>query len=87
MPRKLPEQFEGKEVAPLCIVARPAEAKKVESLLDKEDIDYTFEIAPFTGRTGIGIRDGVLFMVYSGQLSFCSDLLRKAGLSYLIPDE
>lgn len=86
MPRKLPEDFQGKEISPLCIVAKPTEAEKVESLLDKEGIDYTFSIAPFTGSTGLGgIRVGVLFMVYSGQLNYCCDLLKKAGLSYLIP--
>jgi len=87
MPRKLPEEFEGKEIAPLCIAARPWEAEKIESLLDKEEIDYTFEIAPFTGEARIGAREGVLFFVYSGQLSFCRNLLRAANLSYLVVNE
>ena len=69
MPRKLPEEFEGKEIAPLCIASKLSEANAVESLLDKEQIDYTFEIAPFLSHLGIGIREWVLFMVLSGQLN------------------
>jgi hypothetical protein len=87
MPRKLPEEFEGKEIAPLCIAAKLSEANAVESILDKAQIDYTFEVAPFFSPQGIGIREGVLFMVLSGQLNYCRSLLRIAGLSYLIPDE
>lgn len=87
MLRKLPEEFEGKEIAPLCIASKLSKANAVESILDKEQIDYTFEIAPFFSHLGIGIREGVLFMVLSGQLNYCHNLLIRAGLSYLIPDE
>lgn len=87
MPRKLPEEFKGKEIAPLCIAAKLSEAHAVESILDKAQIDYTFEISPFLSHFGIGIREGVLFMVLSGQLIYCRNLLEKEGLSYLIPNE
>ncbi len=87
MPRKLPEEFEEKEIAPLCIAAKLSEANAIESILDKEQIDYTFEIAPFFSHLAIGIRESILFMVLSGQLDYCINLLKKEGLSYLIPEE
>jgi hypothetical protein len=40
MARKLPEDFEGKEVIPLRIAASLSEAKKIESILDEESIEY-----------------------------------------------
>ena len=84
MPRKLPEEFEGKELMPLCIAPNLAEANKIESILDEENIDYTFEIARFTGGLRIEVTEGVLFLFYSGQENYCKDLFKRAGLSYLL---
>ena len=84
MARKLPEEFEGKDISPLCIAATLAEANKIENILNKEEVDYTFEISSFTSGFGIGITEGVLFLVYSGQLTYCRESIRKSGLSHLL---
>lgn len=92
MPRRLPEEFEGKELVPLCLASKLADAKEIESVLDKAGIDYTFytfEIRPISGKSILsilfgGIRKGVMFLVLSGQYEFCRSLLEKAGLSNLI---
>ena len=89
MPRRLPEEFGGKELVPLCLASKLADAKEIESVLDKAGIDYTFEITPISGKSILsilfgGIRKGVMFLVLSGQYEFCRSLLEKAGLSNLI---
>lgn len=85
MPRKLPEELEGKDIEPLCIASRLNEAKKIESVLDKEGIEYTFEIVEYSGRSVLsilfgGVKEGVMFKVLKGQLDFCRELLIKEGL-------
>ncbi len=89
MPRKLPEEFKGKELAPLCLASTPDEAKKIESVLDGAGIDYTFEITPILNASVFSIlfstaHEGVMFLVLSGQYGFCVNLLEKAGISKLI---
>lgn len=86
---RLPEEFEGKEIIPLYLAAKLSEAKKIEEILDKAKIDYTFEITPFTETSVFsilfgGIKEGVLFLVLSGQHEFCQNLLREVGLERLI---
>jgi hypothetical protein len=34
MPRRLPEELRGKELAALCIASKLSETKKIESVLD-----------------------------------------------------
>lgn len=85
MPRKLPEELEGKELEQLCIASTLSEAKKIESALDKEGIDYTFEIVEYSGRSVLsilfgGVKEGVMFKVLKGQHDFCSELLAREGL-------
>lgn len=89
MPRRLPEEFEGKELSPLCFASKIDEAKEIESVLDKEGMDYTFEITPYT-RQGVfsilfgGAKEGVMFLVPPENLDPCRDVLIRAGLSHLI---
>ncbi|MBI4684423.1 MAG: hypothetical protein HY755_04405 [Nitrospirae bacterium] len=88
MPRKLPEEFEGKNLIPLCIASNLSEAKRIESILDKKNIDYTFEITPITEQSVFsvlfgGIKDGVMFLVPSEQTSLCKDILAKEGFASL----
>ncbi|MCG2709158.1 MAG: hypothetical protein L6246_02400 [Thermodesulfovibrionales bacterium] len=85
MPRKLPEEFEGKELAPLCIASKLSEAKKIESVLDRKGIEYTFEIVEYSGRSVLsilfgGVKEGVMFKVLKEQYDFCRELLAKEGL-------
>jgi len=87
--RRLPEEFEGKELVPLCLATKLEEAKEIEGVLDGAGIDYTFEIAPVTEQSVFSIlfgadKKGVLFLVVPEQLEFCADLLQKAGLERLI---
>jgi hypothetical protein len=87
MGRRLPEELEGKELVPLCLVDNTEDAEKVEAILDANDIDYTFEITGVAGGFFSiilgGFRNGVMFLVYSSQYEFTRGLLRKAGLSNL----
>lgn len=89
MPRRLPEELEGKELVPLCLASKLADAKKIESVLDGANIDYTFEITPVSGKSILsilfgGITKGVMFLVLSEQYELCRSLLEKAGLSSLV---
>ncbi len=89
MSRRLPEDFEGKELVPLCLATKLEEAKEIEEILDRSGIDYTFEISPLTEQSVFGIlfganKKGVLFLVLAEQLEYCADLLQKAGLERLI---
>ncbi len=85
MPRKLPEEFEGKELEQLCVASKLSEAKKIESVLDREAIEYTFEIIEYSGRSVLsilfgGVKKGVMFKVLKEQYDFCRELLTKEGL-------
>lgn len=89
MSRRLPEDFEGKELVPLCLATKLEEAREIEEILDGAGIDYTFEISPVTEQSVFGIlfganKKGVLFLVLAEQLEYCADLLQKAGLQRLI---
>ncbi len=35
MSRRLPEEFQGKELAPLCLASSPQEAQEIETTLDE----------------------------------------------------
>jgi hypothetical protein len=87
--RLLPDELKGKELVPLCIAAKPGEAKEIEAALDRAGIDYTFEITPFSEESffGVvfgGIKKGVMFLVEEDKYEFCLGLLERAGLSRLI---
>jgi hypothetical protein len=89
MSRQLPEYFQGKDLIPLCLALKRKEAGKVESLLDGENIDYTFEITPAVGRSVVDIifgsvKKGVMFLVPPDNYEFSRTLLEKAGIAYLI---
>ena len=91
MSRRLPEEFKGKELVPLCLATKLEEAKEIEGILDRVGIDYTFEIAPVTEQSVFGIlfganKKGVLFLVLTGQLEYCANLLQEAGLERLIAE-
>ena len=91
MPRRLPEEMEGKELAPLCLAVKLSDAKSIESVLDKTGIDYTFEITPVHGKSILSIifgsiKKGVMFLVESKHYEYCRSALEKAGLYHLILD-
>jgi hypothetical protein len=89
MPRRLPEELKKEKLVHLCLASRIADAKKIESVLDKANIDYTFEITPVYGTSVFSvlfgtIKNGVMFLVRSEQYELCISLLEKEGLSDLI---
>jgi hypothetical protein len=89
MSRKLPEEFEVKELAPLCLAVRLSEAREIEAVLDGAGIDYTFEITPVTGGSVLGIlfggmKKGVMFLVQRDEHEHSRRLLEEAGLSGLL---
>ena len=89
MTRRLPEELEGMRLVPLCLAVKIAEAKNIESVLDRAGIEYTFEITPVQGKSILSvvfgsIKKGVMFLVRSEQYEECRSLLENAGLYYLI---
>ena len=89
MTRRLPEELEGKKLVPLCLAVKLADAKKIESVLDRAGIEYTFEITPVQGKSILSlvfgsIRKGVMFLVKIEQYEDCRSLLENAGLYNLI---
>ena len=89
MTRRLPGELEGKKLVPLCLAVKLAEAKNIESVLDRAGIEYTFEITPVQGKSILSlvfgsIRKGVMFLVKIEQYEDCRSLLENAGLDYLI---
>jgi hypothetical protein len=91
MPRRLPEELEGKELRPLCIAVKTSEAEEIEAVLDRAGIDYTFEITAVAGMSILrilfgNIRKGVMFLVPVERHGFTKGLLEKNGLSRLLVD-
>ena len=89
MTRRLPEELEGKKLVPLCLAVKLADAKNIESVLDRAGIEYTFEITPVQGKSILSlvfgsVRKGVMFLVKIEQYEDCRSLLENAGLDYLI---
>jgi hypothetical protein len=89
--RKLPEEFQGKELAPLCLASTPQEAQEIEKALDKAGMDYTFDITPLSGGGVFSIlfgspKEAVLFLVPTDDFESCMKLLTEAGLSHLVVD-
>jgi hypothetical protein len=87
--RRLPEELGGKKLVPLCLAVKIAEAKNIESVLDRAGIEYTFEITPVQGKSILSlvfgsIRKGVMFLVKIEQYEDCRRLLENAGLHHLI---
>jgi len=87
--RRLPEEMEGQQLAPLCVAARTNEAREIEAELDKAGLDYTFEIAPIPSSSLLGVffggkKKGVIFLVPAAQYEYSAGLLERAGLSHLL---
>ncbi len=89
MSRKLPEEFDGQELAALCFASTPREAEEIEKVLDVADIDYTFDIAPVPQESVLSIlfgsvKEGVMFLVPVEERDTCVRLLDQEGLSNLV---
>jgi hypothetical protein len=87
--RTLPEEFEGKELAPLCLASTAHEAEEIETALDDAGMDYTFDITPLSQEGVFTIlfgspKEGVMFLVPAEKYEECVTLLNDTGLSHLI---
>jgi hypothetical protein len=90
MPRLELEQFAGRELARVYIAGRVSEAEAVESVLTRNDIDYTVDLEPYLA-PGLGLftseYPGVAFYVPAGQAAVVRTLLVSQGLKQGIADE
>lgn len=87
--RIIPEEFKGKELAPLCLASTPHEAEEIEKALNKAGMDYTFDITPLPQEGVFNMlfgspKEGVMFLVPTENFGSCVKLLAEAGLSHLI---
>ena len=88
MPKRLPEELKGKDLLPLCLASKLSQARTIEEVLDKANIDYTFELTYVThGITNImlgGMHHNVMFFVQAKEHEYCKKLLENSGLSSFI---
>ena len=73
----------------MCLAASLKDARRIESVLDEADIDYTFEITPIAGKSVFSIvfgttKKGVMFLVPERAYETCLNILEDAGLSNLV---
>lgn len=83
MPRVAIEDFNDQEVARIYLAVKFAEAERVESELNKHDIDYAVEVEPYRVSPVFWVskHKGAAFYVRVSQADFCSELLRSASLT------
>jgi hypothetical protein len=86
------EDFKDKEIKRVFMAGSQEEAKRVEDLLNDEDIDYAIALEPYTSLTGLIMpssqKQGVAFYVIAGQSDYCRNILISKGLDAgIINDE
>ncbi len=84
----MPDFFYGVELVPLCMTVKLSEAGRIESALDREGVEYTFEIIPAVRRSILSIifgsaKKGVMFLVPEEKYGLCRTILEKEDLSHL----
>jgi len=90
MPRVAHDDFDDAELSRVYLAGRLAEAKRVEKVLNENNIDYAVEVEPYTVMLlfiGFGKYKGAAFYVRSGQADFCRRILADAGLDVGILEE
>ena len=66
--------------ARIFLAVTVAEARRVETVLDQLDVDYSVRVEP-CGRTLFGsVRQGAAFLVDAAEADRCDKALEKAGL-------
>jgi hypothetical protein len=76
-----PEDFGDRELARIYMTPKLAEARRAETALDDQGIDYFVRTEPF-GRTLFGLpRTGATFYVAAEQADACAAILERAGLA------
>ena len=83
MARLTINDFGDKEIARVYFAATLSEAQRVETELDKHNIDYAIEVESYLASAVFWLseRKGAAFYVISGQADFCSRMLDEAGLT------
>jgi len=89
MSKRLPEEFEGNELVPLCLATKLHDAQTIETILDKAEIDYTFEITRVTGQSLFCVlfgtqKKGILFLVSPEKHEYCLNQIQGNRLERLI---
>ena len=77
------DDFGDKEIARIYFAARLSEAQRVETELNKHNIDYAIEVEQYLAPHVVwpSEHSGAAFYVISGQADFCSQVLNSAGLT------
>jgi hypothetical protein len=74
------DPIDDRPLARIYLAVNVAEARRVEAVLDKIDVDYSVRVEP-CGRTLFGsVRKGAAFFVDAAQADACDAALEKAGL-------
>lgn len=83
MPRIAIEDFNDQEVARIYLAAKFAEAERVESELNRHDIDYAVEVEPYRASAVFWVSEhkGAAFYVRVIEADLCAQALRDAGLT------
>ncbi len=89
MPRRHPDDMEGVALAPLCVAGNTREAERIEVVLDREGVDYTFDIVMLAGGSGLfgSPKQGVMFLVPSEQEARLREVMVRAGHAKLLIEE
>jgi hypothetical protein len=78
------EDFKDKEIKRIYMAGSQDEAKRVEDLLNNEEIDYAIALEPYTTAIGlimpISQKQGVAFYVLAGQSDYGRNILISNGL-------
>ena len=74
------DPIDDRPLARIYLAATVSEARRVEAVLDKLDVDYSVRVEP-CGRTLFGsTRQGAAFFVDAAQADGCDEALERAGL-------
>ena len=90
MPRMALDDFDDKDITRVYLAGRLAEAKRVEKVLNDNDIEYAIEVEPYVTTFAVlsfGEYGGAAFYVLSGQADFCRGILKEAGFTVGILEE
>jgi len=85
------EDFKDREIKRIYMAGSQDEARRVEDLLNNEEIDYAIALEPYT--TAIGLimptsqKHGVAFYVLAGQSDYSRNILVSNGLRSGIIDD
>jgi len=80
MPRVDQDAFDGLKLVRVYIALKVAEARRVEDVLDRHEIEFAVLVEPAGRSLFGGTRNGAVFCVAEDHGQRCADLLIAAGL-------